>query len=92
MREKIIETHLVKKVDELKGLCLKLPANMYIGIPDRLCILPGPKFVFVELKRLNKSKIRGAQKFWKKRLLALGCEWEMLNSKEKIDEYFKRAK
>lgn len=41
---------LVQAVRSAGGLCIKLPANLYRGIPDRLVLLPGGRVYFVELK------------------------------------------
>lgn len=54
-----LESNLEKKVRKWVksqgGLCLKLNANLYRGIPDRLILLPGGGVYFVELKRKGKS-------------------------------------
>jgi len=50
MREKTIETKLVKKIKAAGGLALKLTCPGFDGIPDRLVLLPGGIIAFVELK------------------------------------------
>lgn len=49
-RESALEKMLVQAVRSAGGLCVKLPANLYRGIPDRLVLLPGGRVHFVELK------------------------------------------
>lgn len=51
MREKEIESALVKRVKENKGLCLKFTSPSMTGIPDRIILLPKGKIGFVETKR-----------------------------------------
>ena len=48
--EKYIERSLVKYVETLGGLCIKLLTNHFLGLPDRMVLLPGGKIYFVELK------------------------------------------
>ena len=51
--EHSLERALCRAVQECGGLCLKMPADLYLGIPDRLVLLPGGRGYFVELKRLG---------------------------------------
>lgn len=48
--EKILERKLRTAIEEKGGLCLKLSPQFFTGLPDRLCLLPGGKVFFVELK------------------------------------------
>lgn len=50
MREKTIETRLVREVKKLGGLAYKLISPSAAGLPDRLVLLPGARCAFVELK------------------------------------------
>lgn len=49
--ERDIEVYLRTRIEKLGGLCVKLPGDVKRGIPDRLCLLPGGRVVFVELKK-----------------------------------------
>ena len=49
--ERDVEGYLVRKVEEIGGLCLKLDSSSKKGIQDRLLLLPGGRVVFVEMKR-----------------------------------------
>lgn len=51
MLESKIERDFTKWVKGHGGLCLKQNANWYIGIPDRLIIMPGGRCMFLEMKR-----------------------------------------
>jgi hypothetical protein len=52
--EKRIETTLTNAVKALGGWAIKLPATFVTGLPDRLCLFPGGKMLFVELKSPGK--------------------------------------
>lgn len=48
--EKRLERMLRQAIEGKGGLCLKLSAQYFTGLPDRLCLLPGGQVLFVELK------------------------------------------
>ncbi len=50
MRERYIESRLVKEVKSRGGLCLKWVSPSYDGVPDRIVFLPGRHFGLVEVK------------------------------------------
>lgn len=60
--EASLERRLCTVVRDRGGLCLKMPADLYLGIPDRLILLPEGLAIFVELKRadglLSKPQVR----------------------------------
>ena len=53
------------------GLLLKLMGCT--GIPDRLCILPNGRILFVEFKRSG-GKLSPAQAYWLDRLVHMGFD------------------
>lgn len=55
LRESDIEEYLVRKVKEKGGLAIKFVSPSLTGIPDRLLLLPGGKFAFVEIKAKGKK-------------------------------------
>lgn len=55
MREKTIESKLVKAVQDLGGMCPKFVSPGTDGMPDRLVLLPGGRLAFVELKAPGKE-------------------------------------
>lgn len=61
--ESNIESKLTYAVKEVGGLCIKLPAFLYRGIPDRLILLPGGVVIFVELKRHEKASTKERTRF-----------------------------
>jgi hypothetical protein len=79
--EKTLEAYLCKKVKSLGGKCLKLTGEA--GIPDRLVILPGGRYIFVELKREG-EKPRPIQDFRIQQLMYLGCNVLIIDSEEDI--------
>ena len=88
MEEKKIEKLLVKRVEALGGICLKIPPLFFAGIPDRLVLLPGRVFTFVELKA-SKGVLSPVQKKVHAKLQSLGFEVHIINSAEKVDALIK---
>lgn len=48
--EKVLEKKLVREVRKVAGWCIKLLPNFVSGIPDRMCLLPHGRIIFVEMK------------------------------------------
>lgn len=69
--EKVIERTLVENIKKLNGMCIKLLCYNIIGLPDRLCLLPGGQIFFVELKTTGK-KPRKIQNYLHDKIRALG--------------------
>ena len=70
--EKDLEQKLVKMVERsLGGLCLKWVCPGWAGVPDRICLLPGGRIFFVEMKRPG-GYTTSRQEWWRDRLTALG--------------------
>ena len=51
MRESAVEQNIVRQVKALGGVAWKWVSPGRKGVPDRICIFPGGRVVFVELKR-----------------------------------------
>lgn len=81
--EKVIERKLVEAVKEKGGMCIKLLSDYITGLPDRLCLFPGQKAIFVELKTTG-EKPRKIQVFIHNRLKALGFRVEVIDTLEGI--------
>lgn len=78
--EKHLERLLKSTVENtMNGLCLKLLSQHMVGLPDRLCLLPGGRAFFVEVKTTGK-KPRKIQEFVHKRLRSLGFRVYTLDS------------
>lgn len=82
--ENSIEKHLRDEIKKRGGFCIKMDPNRNVGIPDRLCILPGAMF-FVELKRGKRGRIRETQTPMIKRLTDMGHTVHILRTKDEID-------
>lgn len=83
--EKTLERSLKNSVEgKLKGWCLKLLSAHITGLPDRLCLLPGGRILFVELKTTGK-KPRKIQIFVHNKLRALGFRVEVVDTSEQIE-------
>ena len=85
MREKIIESKLVKAVKEKGGIAPKFVSPGLDGVPDRLVLLPGGKIAFIELKATGK-KLRPLQVRRKRQLEKLGFLVYCLDNTEKIGD------
>lgn len=55
MRESEIEKKLKNKIESTGGLCLKFISPGMRGVPDRICLYPGGRIIFVELKSPGKK-------------------------------------
>lgn len=83
--EKDVETYLKKRVEGLGGRCFKLPAMYETGIPDRLMVLPGGRYAFVELKRPKGGRLSKIQEYQHAKLKALGCRVYVTKNYKEID-------
>ena len=83
MREKQIESKLVKAVRAAGGLCPKFVSPGTDGMPDRLVLLPGCCIGFVEVKAPGKEP-RPLQTQRHKQLRALGFPVFVLDDPEQV--------
>ena len=81
--EKLIEKKLTNEVKALGGWGLKLLSAHIMGLPDRLCLFPGGRILFVELKTTGK-KPRKIQTFVHNKLRSLGFRVEVVDTSEQI--------
>ena len=83
MLEADVEDELSAGMAHLGGLYFKFRPFGIIGVPDRICLLPGGRLIFVELK-----KPRGTVKPWQARmhtrLRELGFRVEVLWSIQQV--------
>lgn len=84
--EKLVERKLREAIKERGGLCIKLQADFFVGLPDRLCLIPVGRVVFVELKT-TKQKPRKLQIITHNKLRALGFRVEVIDSTEQVDNF-----
>lgn len=80
MKESSLEKKLKDHVESNGGICLKLSPMHMCGIPDRLCVLPGGRIFFVEVKKPRKGVLSKIQTHVRKKLMDLGAEVHILDS------------
>lgn len=83
MRESAVEQNIRRQVTALGGVAWKWVSPGRVGVPDRICIFPGGRVIFVELKRPGVGDGRSPQQ--KKvfsTLERLGCEVWRISSGE----------
>lgn len=83
MREKTVESKLVKAVKSMGGLAPKFVSPGFDGVPDRLVLLPRGKIAFIELKAPGKE-LRPLQVRRKRQLEALGFSVYCIDGPEQI--------
>lgn len=81
--EKVVEHKLVELVKINGGMCIKLLCDQLIGLPDRMCLFPGHKIVFVELKTTGRKPKR-IQAYMHNKLRALGFRVEVIDTVESV--------
>ena len=90
--EKKLESLLKSTVErDLKGWCLKLLSVHITGLPDRLCLLPGGRLFFAEIKT-TKKKPRKIQLFVHEKLRNLGFQVYVIDTSSQISEILKTYK
>jgi len=85
VREASIEEHLRGRVNNLGGVCIKLPPMGLRGVPDRVIVLPGARVIFAELKRPKGGVISAHQQWWRDKLVGLGCEHHFIKTRAEVD-------
>lgn len=83
--EKAIERYLADRVKALGGVCLKYSNPGMTGYPDRLCVMPEGKTIWVELKSRGR-KPEALQEVRFRQLESLGHRVYVCDSREKVDE------
>ena len=85
MDEKTIERELVKRVKEEGGIAYKFTSPNRRSVPDRLCLLPGGKILFVECKRPG-AKVTQLQAREHERLRQMGFDVVIVDNKKDARE------
>lgn len=87
--EKLLEKKLNSEIKRLGGMSIKLITIHLNGLPDRLCLLPGGRLFFSEIKT-TKKKLRRLQKIIAGRLIKLGFKVYVIDSSDKIKKIISR--
>ena len=85
--EKDIEAKLRKLVESRGGLCLKWVCPGWVGVPDRIVLLPGGRVIFVETKRPKGGRLIPMQVWWQKKLTRLGFQHDIIWNKEDLMDF-----
>ena len=84
--EKAVERRLVELVKYNGGMCIKLLCDQLIGLPDRMCLFPGHKIAFVELKTTGKKPKR-IQTYMHDKLRKLGFRVEVIDTIKGVEQF-----
>lgn len=88
--EKATEKTLKSEVEKRGGLCLKLLPFQFSGLPDRLCLLPGGKIFFAEIKDVKEVPSKLQLKV-KKSLEKLGFKVYVVRTIFDIEKIFNKS-
>lgn len=80
MKERDVEAHYKKLVEDAGGLFLKFTSPQCSGVPDRIVILPDNHIYFVEFKAPNK-KPRKLQEHIINKIRQLGADVRVIDRK-----------
>lgn len=90
MREKTIETELVKEIEKIGGLCWKFTVPSTSGVPDRIILINGRAF-FVETKAPGK-KPRPLQLKIHRTMAKCGFNVEVISDLDQIPLFIDKIK
>ncbi len=85
--EKDIERKLRQMVEAHKGLCLKWVCPGWVGVPDRIVLLPGGRIIFVELKRPKGGRLSRMQWWWQEKLTNLGFTFVVIWNTNHLEDF-----
>lgn len=83
--EKVLDKNMRERINALGGAYLKLETTHNAGLPDRLCLLPGGKCFFIEVKTFGK-KPRKIQLVVHRILRELGFKVYVLDHQDQIKQ------
>lgn len=84
IRERDIEKYLRDEIRKAGGRAYKFVSPGNNGVPDRICLFPGGRIVFVELKAPGK-KTTALQAAQIAKIRALGFKVYIIDSKAGVD-------
>lgn len=83
--EKVLDRKLSKRVADTGGWSIKLLTLHITGLPDRLCLLPGGRLFFAEIKTTG-EKPKRVQNYVIDKLRALGFRVVVIDSTDSLDQ------
>lgn len=85
MLESTLEKSICKYIKDYGGRAFKWVCPGCTGVPDRICILPFGRIIFVEMKRPGIKDGRSPRQKKISRLLqSLGCTVWLINNKQEF--------
>lgn len=90
MKEETIEEYLTNMVRRLGGWCFKFAPISFVGVPDRIILMPGGRIGFLELKRPGEEP-RPNQLGWINRLRLLGFVADWTASRAGVDDFVRKV-
>lgn len=81
--EKTLEWKLGKEVRRLGGWSIKILSTHISGLPDRICLMPGGRIFFAEIKTTGRKPTK-IQLHVHKRIRGLGFQVEVIDSSASI--------
>lgn len=92
MYESTFENYVVKKIRAVGGRAFKWVCPGMTGAPDRICVFPGGRIIFIELKRPGLADGRSERQKKVCRLLrSLGCDVRRIGEKDEFRELMKEV-
>lgn len=92
MYESTFENYVVKKIRSVGGRAFKWVCPGMTGAPDRICVFPGGRIIFIELKRPGLDDGRSVRQKKVCRLLrGLGCDVRRIGEKDEFREMMKEV-
>lgn len=83
--ESDVEGYLVKKVEQLGGICVKFIPDYNRGFPDRIVMLPDGVLVWCETKRPKGGRVSVVQQMAHVKLRKLGQQVFVVKNKDEVD-------
>ncbi|MGL4567326.1 MAG: VRR-NUC domain-containing protein [Fusobacteriaceae bacterium] len=87
-REKKLEKDLNIKIKNKGGITFKMLSTHFTGLPDRICLFPGGRLCFIELKTTGKKPTK-IQLMVHQKLRDLGFDIRVIDNTEKINNLLK---
>lgn len=88
MAERSVEAEFVRQGGARGVWVLKFVSPGVAGVPDRVCLAPGGKVAFVELKRRG-AVPRALQRWVHRRLRHLGFRVAVVDTHEGCEQFFR---
>lgn len=83
--EKKLERKLSEIVKEMGGMSFKFVPLHVAGIPDRICLLPGGRIFFAEIKT-TKQTLKKLQQLTRSKLLKLGFNVYIVDKSSDLEQ------